>query len=121
MGLHELRGHSQTVSRDGHREKTFQLLWTIMFGCQLNTILDLVKLEEIVYMKNRLLVTVRIGDGTAQERQAWLIGLMSTSTKHSRSGYPCGSQPDAGDGVGPAGAGPLPDEGAGPGVSVADI
>ena len=72
-------------------------------------------------MKSRLLVTARIGDGTAQGRQAWLIVLMSRSTKHSRAGYPCGGQPDAGDGVGPAGAGPLPDEGAGPGVSVADI
>ena len=65
---------------DGHREKTLQLLWTITFGYQLNTILDLQKLkEEIVHLKRSLVVRAMMGDASAQAGQAWLAGLVARS------------------------------------------
>eukprot|EP00090_Calanus_glacialis_P044436 TRINITY_DN7927_c0_g1_i1.p1 TRINITY_DN7927_c0_g1~~TRINITY_DN7927_c0_g1_i1.p1 ORF type:complete len:1819 (-),score=663.72 TRINITY_DN7927_c0_g1_i1:83-5539(-) len=65
---------------DGHREKTLQLLWTIIFGYQLNTILDLQKLkEEIVHLKRSLAVRARMGDASAQAGKAWLAELVSRS------------------------------------------
>merc|ERR1719233_141726 len=65
---------------DGHREKTLTLLWTIIFGYQLNTVLDLQKLrEEISHLKRSLSVRSRMGDMAAKAGQAWLTGLKSRS------------------------------------------
>ena len=65
---------------DGHREKTLQLLWTIIFGYQLSAILDLQKLkEEIVHLRRSLAVRARMGDDAALAGQTWLSSLASRS------------------------------------------
>jgi len=65
---------------DGHREKTLTLLWTIIFGYQLNIVLDLQKLkEEISHLKRSLSVRSRMGDMAAKAGQAWLTGLKTRS------------------------------------------
>jgi len=65
---------------DGNREKTLTLLWTIIFGYQLTTILDVQKLrEEINHLKRSLNVRIRMGDVSAKAGQAWLDGLKTRS------------------------------------------
>lgn len=51
---------------DGNREKTLQLLWSLIFGGQLSSMLDLDKLrEEIVHLRRSLHVRARMGDSAA--------------------------------------------------------
>jgi len=69
---------------DGHREKTLQLLWTLIFGYQLSAILDLQKLrEEIVHLRRSLKVRARMGDEAALAGQTWLTSLASRSPGQS--------------------------------------
>ena len=65
---------------DGHREKTLELLWSIIFGYQLAAILDLDKIkEEIIHLKRSLAAKSRLGEATAQSGQSWLMSLASRS------------------------------------------
>ena len=65
---------------DGHREKTLELLWSIIFGYQLAAILDLAKIkEEIIHLKRSLSAKARLGDATVQAGQSWLNSLASRS------------------------------------------
>ena len=65
---------------DGHREKTLELLWSIIFGYQLAAILDLDKIkEEIIHLKRSLAAKSRLGEAMAQSGQSWLSSLASRS------------------------------------------
>ena len=65
---------------DGHREKTLELLWSIIFGYQLAAILDLDKIkEEIIHLKRSLAAKSRLGEAVAQSGQSWLRSLASRS------------------------------------------
>ena len=65
---------------EGHREKTLLLLWNIVFGFQLTTLLDLdVLREEIVHLTRSLRLKVRLGDKVAEKGSAWLLEARSSS------------------------------------------
>ena len=65
---------------DGHREKTLELLWTIIFGRQLESILDLKKLkDEIGHLKRSIHVRARMGDKIAEDGLSWLMSLQTRS------------------------------------------
>jgi abnormal spindle-like microcephaly-associated protein len=63
---------------DGHREKTWSLLWNIIFGFQLNEILDEDKLRsEILHLRKSLRLRVRIGDKVAVKGAKFIEDLKS--------------------------------------------
>ena len=65
---------------DGHREKTLELLWSIIFGYQLAAILDLAKIqEEITHLQRSLAAKARLGDATVLAGQSWLRSLAARS------------------------------------------
>ena len=65
---------------DGHREKTLALLWSLIFGFQLTTLIDVTGLrEEIVHLKKSLRVRARLGDQLAVRGEAWLAELRARS------------------------------------------
>ena len=69
---------------DGHREKTLELLWSIIFGYQLATILNLDNIrEEISHLSKSVEARARLGDQQAVAGVAWLQSLMSRSPQHS--------------------------------------
>ena len=56
---------------DGHREKTLELLWSVIFGSQLTAILDLSKLrEEICHLRRSLAMRARLGEEDCVAGQA---------------------------------------------------
>ena len=63
---------------DGHREKTLSLLWSIIFGFQLNEILDEDKLRcEILHLRKSLRLRVRLGDKVAVKGAKFIEELKS--------------------------------------------
>ena len=70
---------------DGHREKTLQMLWSIIFGHSLTSVLDLTKLrEEILHLRRSLKAKVRMGDKVAEAGQAWLQEVAARSPPAAR-------------------------------------
>ena len=65
---------------DGHREKTLELLWSVIFGSQLTAILDLSKLrEEICHLRRSLAMRARLGEEDCVAGQAWLASCATRS------------------------------------------
>ena len=65
---------------DGHREKTLTLLWNIIFGFQLNEILDEDKLRcEILHLRKSLRLRVRLKDQLAVKGLKFLEALKCRS------------------------------------------
>ena len=69
---------------DGHREKTLEILWAIIFGYQLAAILDLDNIrEEIDHLKRSLAAKARLGDSDAKAGSLWLQELACRSPMQS--------------------------------------
>ena len=69
---------------DGHREKTLEILWAIIFGYQLAAILDLDNIrEEIEHLKKSLAAKARLGDANATAGSLWLRELACRSPMQS--------------------------------------
>ena len=69
---------------DGHREKTLEILWAIIFGYQLAAILDLDNIrEEIEHLKKSLAAKARLGDANARAGNLWLQELACRSPMQS--------------------------------------
>ena len=69
---------------DGHREKTLEILWAIIFGYQLAAILDLDNIrEEIEHLKKSLAAKARLGDANARAGSLWLQELACRSPMQS--------------------------------------
>ena len=65
---------------DGHREKTLELLWSVIFGYQLAAILNLDNIrEEIDHLRRSLAAKSRLGDAHARAGVAWLQSLLDRS------------------------------------------
>ena len=69
---------------DGHREKTLEMLWAIIFGYQLAAILDLGNIrEEIDHLKRSLAAKARLGNATAKSGSLWLQEMLNRSPLQS--------------------------------------
>ena len=69
---------------DGHREKTLEILWAIIFGYQLAAILNLDNIrEEIEHLKRSLAAKARLGDADARAGSLWLQELACRSPMQS--------------------------------------
>ena len=69
---------------DGQREKTLTLLWSLIFGFQLTTLIDVGRLrEEVAHLKKSLRVRARLGDERASQGEKWLMDLRSRSPPFS--------------------------------------
>jgi len=69
---------------DGHREKTLELLWSIIFGYQLATILNLDNIrEEIDHLRSSLAAKARLGNTSAKSGIVWLKSLLDRSPSHT--------------------------------------
>ena len=69
---------------DGHREKTLEILWAIIFGYQLAAILDLNNIrEEINHLKRSLAAKARLGNADARAGSLWLQELACRSPMQS--------------------------------------
>ena len=65
---------------EGHQEKTLQLLWTIIFGHSLSSVLDAGKLqEEVVHLRRSLRARAALGEAEATAGQRWLAEVASRS------------------------------------------
>jgi abnormal spindle-like microcephaly-associated protein len=65
---------------DGHREKTLALLWSLIFGFQLTTLLDVKMLrQEVAHLKKSLRVRARLGDPLAARGEGWLAEMRTRS------------------------------------------
>ena len=65
---------------DGHREKTLELLWSVIFGYQLATLLNMDNIkEEIDHLKRSLSAKSRLGDAKAKSGMVWIQSLLDRS------------------------------------------